>query len=101
MTSIFVGNLPFSATEADLRRAFERYGRVNSVRIMTDTASGRSRGFGFVDMPSLDDADEAATRMNGASICGRVVRVNLAHRSGDSSTGGAERPRRSTLLDSL
>ena len=59
VNSIFVGNLPFNVREEDLRQAFERFGRVASVRIMTDPSTSQCRGFAFVSMPSLDDADEA------------------------------------------
>lgn len=105
MTSIFVGNLSYKATEADLRQAFERYGRVRGVRIMTDQASGRSRGFGFVEMPSLDDADEAIARLNGSSMSGREVSVNEARSHSDTArinAGISENSRRvSALFDSL
>ena len=52
MTTIYVGNLPFSANEADVRVLFERYGKVDSVKLINDRETGRPRGFGFVDMPS-------------------------------------------------
>lgn len=78
---IFVGNLPYEATEADVRTAFERYGRVSSVQVMSDRGTGRSRGFAFVSMPRLEDADEAIMRMNGSNLLGRSVRVNASESS--------------------
>lgn len=80
MPQIFVGNLPYTASEADLRFRFEQYGRVTSVRIMTDIATRRPRGFAFVNMPSLDDADEAITRLSGSSMGGRQLTINEADR---------------------
>lgn len=76
MTSIFVGNLPYDTSEEEIRRVFESFGRVTSVSIMTDQATHRSRGFGFVRMPSLDDADEAIRRLAGFAMKGRRLTVN-------------------------
>jgi RNA recognition motif-containing protein len=78
MTNIFVGNLSYQTTEANLRQAFERYGKVARVRIITDRQTGRSRGFGFVEMPRLDDADEAIHHLHNSSFCGRTLAVNEA-----------------------
>jgi RNA recognition motif-containing protein len=86
MTQIFVGNLDYKVSEADLRRSFESYGRVASVRIMTEAGTGRSRGFAFVSMPRLDDADEAIHRLNGTSLCGRNIVVNQAQAQSESKT---------------
>lgn len=82
MTSIFVGNLSYDATDYDIRSAFERYGHVSGVQIMTDRATGKPRGFAFVRMPNLDDADEAIMRMNGQAICGRRISVSEANDRG-------------------
>lgn len=106
MTSIFVGNLSFETTEAELERAFARHGRVSSVRIVTDRGTGTPKGFGFVSMPGMDDAEEAIARMNGQSIGGREIRVNEAQsrNSGGSTSSGPSGPapgRRSALLDLL
>lgn len=88
MTSIFVGNLPYSAEESDLRSQFERYGRVRSVRIVTDGATNRPRGFAFVEMPSLDEADEAITRLSGTCLGGRTLTINESQSSrGTADTG--------------
>lgn len=78
MKDIFVGNLAYSVDEAQLRSAFEHYGRVSTVQIVTDPVTSRSRGFGFVRMPFLDDADEAVNRMSGVELDGRRLTVNLA-----------------------
>ena len=74
---IFVGNLEFSATEQDVRQLFERYGVVDTVRIMTDRETGRPRGFGFVEMPD-DTARAAITGLQGAALGGRTLNVNEA-----------------------
>jgi RNA recognition motif-containing protein len=85
MTSIFIGNLSFDATENDVRHAFEQYGRVSSVRVLTDRETGRSKGCAFVGMSHLDDADEAIRRLNGSVLGGRKVVVNEARSSGQST----------------
>jgi RNA recognition motif-containing protein len=77
MTTLYVGNLPFSATEAEIRSLFEQHGQVESVKIVTDRDTGRPRGFGFVDMPA-DDAQNAIQHMNGSEMNGRPLRVNEA-----------------------
>ncbi|AWG20487.1 RNA-binding protein [Flavobacterium faecale] len=74
--NIFVGSLPFSIEEADLRESFEAYGAVDSVKIITDKFTGRSKGFGFVEMPSDDDAQKAIDELNGATVQGRTIVVN-------------------------
>lgn len=78
MTRIYVGNLSYQTTDAAIRSAFERYGSVSAVHLMTDPGSGRSRGFAFINMPLLDDADEAIYQMNGSSLQGRRLVVNEA-----------------------
>jgi RNA recognition motif-containing protein len=77
MTTLYVGNLPFSATEADLRTLFEQHGTVEAVKIISDRDTGRPRGFGFVDMPS-SDAQNAIQHVNGFEMNGRPLRVNEA-----------------------
>lgn len=76
MTTIFVGNLSFTTTESEVRNLFERYGRVTSVRMATERGSNTPRGFAFVNMPGMDDAEEAIARLNGNSLGGRSVTVN-------------------------
>jgi len=74
--NIFVGSLPFSIDEADLRESFEAYGTVNSVKIITDKFTGRSKGFGFVEMENDEEAQKAINELNGASVEGRAIVVN-------------------------
>jgi RNA recognition motif-containing protein len=76
--NIFVGNLAFTTTEDDLRDLFASYGTVDTTRIMTDRETGRSRGFGFVDMPDPRAAQRAIEALNGTSLGGRALTVNEA-----------------------
>ncbi|GAB5442979.1 MAG: hypothetical protein Fues2KO_33280 [Fuerstiella sp.] len=87
MTEIFVGNLPYSVSEAELRYRFEVYGRVNSVRIPVDN-DRRCRGFAFVSMPSLDDADEAIGHLAGADFGGR--RITVSESNGDRTSASPD-----------
>ena len=73
---IYVGNIPYSSSEDSLRSLFEQYGEVTSVTIVTDRYTGRSRGFGFVEMPNDDQAREAINSLNGHEFEGRELRVN-------------------------
>ncbi len=75
---LYVGNLPYSATEAELRELFERAGTVVSVKIMTDRDTGRSRGFAFVEMGSQAEAEEAISLLNDSDMGGRSLKVNIA-----------------------
>lgn len=75
---IYVGNLSFRASDEDLRAAFEAYGEVVSARVIKDRDTGRSRGFGFVEMPNQDQANTAIEKLNNAEIVDRPVRVNEA-----------------------
>ena len=97
MKNIFVGNLSFSTTEDELRQMFEAYGQVDRVSIMTDRDTGRSRGFGFVEMTSNEDGDKAITALNGSQTGGRTLNVNEARpkteRSGGGGGGGGGRDR--------
>ena len=74
--NIFVGSLPFSIDEADLRESFEAYGTVDSVKIITDKFTGRSKGFGFVEMSNDEEAQKAIDELNGATVDGRTIVVN-------------------------
>jgi RNA recognition motif-containing protein len=76
--NIFVGNLAFTTTEQDLRQLFASYGTVDTIRIMTDRETGRSRGFGFVEMPDSPAAESAMDALNGTSLGGRSLTVNEA-----------------------
>ena len=78
MKSLFVGNLPWSVKDEDLQTKFSEFGEVSSARVITDKFTGRSRGFGFVDMPSDEEAQKAITAMNGFSMDGREITVNEA-----------------------
>ena len=97
MKNIFVGNLDFGATEESIRALFEPYGAVESVRLMTDRDTGRSRGFAFVEMRDAGEADKAITALSGANIGGRPLTVNEARPKtdrGGSDRGGESRERR-------
>ena len=88
---IFVGNLAFTTTEQDLRQLFEPSGSVETIRIMTDRETGRSRGFGFVEMPDNGAAQTAIDALNGASLGGRNLTVNIARPREDRPAGGGGR----------
>jgi RNA recognition motif-containing protein len=77
MTTIYVGNLPFNATEQDLRGLFERHGAVESVKLINDRETGKPRGFGFVEMAQAD-AQAAIQALNGQQLGGRPLRINEA-----------------------
>jgi RNA recognition motif-containing protein len=77
MTTIYVGNLSFSATEQDVRALFERHGKVDSVKLIMDRETGKPRGFGFVDMEQAE-AQGAIQALNGHQLNGRPLRVNEA-----------------------
>ena len=78
MTNIYVGNLSYDATEDDIEQAFAEYGEVTSVSIIKDRETGRSRGFGFVEMSDGEQAKEAIEKVNLTDIAGRRVTVNEA-----------------------
>ena len=88
MKNIFVGNLDFSTSEEELRQAFESYGQVDRVSIMTDRDTGRSRGFGFVEMASNEDGEKAIAALNGAQLGGRTLNVNEARPKTERGGGG-------------
>jgi len=73
---IYVGNLPYSATDPDLQELFEQHGKVSSARVILDRMSGRSKGFGFVEMPDQSEGSAAIAALNGADFQGRAIRVN-------------------------
>ena len=86
---LYVGNLPFTITEAELRDAFEKHGSVESANVITDRETGRSRGFGFVEFADASGAETAVREMNGADLGGRTLRVNEAYdRRGGGGGGG-------------
>jgi RNA recognition motif-containing protein len=95
MTKIYVGNLPFSANEDQVRQMFEQHGTVESVALINDRETGRPRGFGFVEMPRAD-AQRAIQSLNGKDMGGRPLRVNEAQErqgGGGGGGGGGRGPR--------
>ena len=76
--NIYVGNLSYNMSEGELRDAFGAFGEVSSVKILVDRETGRSRGFGFVEMPNQGEAEAAITQLNGKDLGGRALRINEA-----------------------
>ena len=76
--NIYVGNLSYQMSETELRDAFAAFGEVSSVKILMDRETGRSRGFGFVEMPNQGEAETAITQLNGKDVGGRALRINEA-----------------------
>ena len=91
MSNIYVGNLSFKATEDDLRDAFSEFGTVSKVTIIMDRETNRSRGFGFVEMPDSQEAQEAIDGLNNTTIAGREISCNEARERGSSNFGSGER----------
>jgi RNA recognition motif-containing protein len=81
--NIYVGNLSYEVTEDDLREAFEAHGEVSSANVITDKFTGKSRGFGFVEMPKDDEARSAIEALNGFDLKGRTLNVNEARPRND------------------
>lgn len=88
MRNIFVGNLTFGATESDLRALFETHGSVDRVSIVTDRDTGRSKGFGFVEMSNDGEGDRAIEALNGRDLDGRNLTINQARPKEDRGSGG-------------
>ena len=88
MKSIYVGNLPHSATEDELQQAFAQYGTVSAVKIVKDRETGRSRGFAFVEMADSNEAASAIKELNLREIGGRSITVNEARPKTDRPRGG-------------
>ena len=89
--NIYAGNLSLETTEDDLREAFEAFGQVSTATIIQDRFSGESRGFGFVEMPSKDEAQTAIAEMNGKDLKGRAITVNEARPKTERGGGGGGR----------
>jgi cold-inducible RNA-binding protein len=93
--NIFVGNLDFNVSEDELRNLFAAYGAVDRVTILTDRDTGRSRGFGFVEMTNAEDGEKAIAALNGTQLSGRTLNVNearpKAERAGSGGGGGRDR----------
>lgn len=90
-TRLFVGNLPFHATEDLLAQTFVSCGEVKEVAVVLDRVTGRSRGFAFVEMTSPEAAQKAITDLDGQDLGGRPLRVNMAEERRDSGSGGGGR----------
>jgi len=88
MKNLYVGNLPHSTTEAELRNVFEPHGAVEKVTLVTDRETGRSRGFGFVEMTDATAADKAVAALNGTELGGRTLTINEAKPKTDRPKGG-------------
>ncbi len=84
---IFIGNLSWNATEDDLREAFQKYGELVSIRIVTDPQTGRSRGFAFIEFSNEDAADKAIAEMDNFQLHGRPIRVSKARQEDRSGSG--------------
>jgi len=89
--NLYVGNLNWQTTEADLQAAFEAYGQVSSVTIIKDKYTGQSRGFGFVEMPNDAEGQAAIDGLNGKEVDGRTLRIDLARPRDDSKDRGGRR----------
>ena len=76
--NIYVGNIPYRLSEGELKEIFQEYGAVESVKIITDKFTGRSKGFGFIEMPNDEEARKAIDELNEAEVDGRNLRVNEA-----------------------
>ena len=87
MKNLYVGNLPHSTTEVDLRTAFAVYGQVDSVNVITDRDTGRARGFAFVEMGDSGGAEKAIAALNGSDLGGRTIQVNEARPKADRPRG--------------
>jgi RNA recognition motif-containing protein len=91
---IYVGNLPYELTEQELRQEFEAFGTVSSVSIITDRYTGRSKGFAFVEMPTVSEGRAAITGLDGKALKDQTLRVNAARPSSDNRGGGSYGNRR-------
>jgi RNA recognition motif-containing protein len=85
--NIFIGNLAYNVTEGDLRQAFDAFGQVTSANVIKDEQSGRSKGFGFVEMPVQAEAQSAIAALNGQAFKGRTITVNEARPPTDNRRG--------------
>jgi len=88
MKNLYVGNLPHSTTEPELRGLFEAHGAVEKVSIVTDRETGRARGFAFVEMTNAGEADKAVAALNGTELGGRALKINEAKPKTDAPRGG-------------
>ena len=91
MKNLYVGNLPHSTTESELRSAFEAHGAVDKVSIVTDRETGLARGFAFVEMTNASEADKAIAALNGTDLGGRTLTINEAKPKSDRPKSGGQR----------
>jgi RNA recognition motif-containing protein len=91
---LYVGNLSYNLTDAELREAFAAHGEVTSAEVVKDRQSGQSKGFGFVEMPTQEEANAAIQALNGAALKGRTLNVNEARPRAEGGGGGGGRDRR-------
>lgn len=89
--NIYVGSLSYEVTADELQAAFEAFGRVESVKVIMDTYTGRSKGFGFVEMPDKGEAQSAIEALNGTALKGRTINVNKARPRPKGGRGGGRR----------
>ncbi|HUG43629.1 MAG TPA: RNA-binding protein [Acidobacteriota bacterium] len=92
-SKLYVGGLPYSVSEGQLEELFSQHGTVESARVITDRMTGRSRGFGFVEMSSQEEAEKAIGELNGTQLEGRTLTVNEAKPKSDSGAGRKVRDR--------
>jgi RNA recognition motif-containing protein len=93
--NIYVGNLHYKLAEEDLKEVFEEYGSVSSAKIIMDRSTGKSKGFGFVEMPDDEVAKHAIDNLNGVELMGRSLRVNVAR----NKTGSRPRIKRQAVVN--
>ena len=91
--NIYIGNLSYNVTEDSLRSMFEEFGEIESAKVIMDRFTGRSKGFGFVEMPSNSEADQAIKALNGKFIEGQNIKVNQANPGGKKSKRSSNRRR--------
>jgi len=91
MKNLYVGNLPHTATEAELREVFQPHGEIDKISIVTDRETGRARGFAFVEMTNDGEAEKAMAALNGTSLGGRPLTINEAKPKSDRPGGGVKR----------
>ncbi|MCC6906414.1 MAG: RNA-binding protein [Phycisphaerales bacterium] len=91
VTNIYVGNISFQTSDADLEQLFAEFGQVDRANVVMDRQTGRSRGFGFVEMPNDDEAQKAISELNGKEIEGRTLTVNVARPRAERPMGGGMR----------
>jgi len=91
MKNLYVGNLPHSTTEEELRTVFQVHGEVEKVSIVTDRETGRARGFAFVEMTNAGEAEKAVAALNGTELGGRTLKINEAKPKSDRPRSGGQR----------